>query len=359
MTFADAQLASYDALLFLSFGGPEKEEEVVPFLENVTRGRGIPRERLRIVGEHYFHFGGKSPINDLNKEIISHLEVELTSRGHILPIYFGNRNWYPFAHEAAERMSKDGVRNALVFATSAWGGYSGCRQYGEDIHNVRKHLKAKGLADIQFTKIRQFFDHPRFVAENAAALQEAITKIGSSLRPQTRVIFSAHSIPMSHDQAGGGAEDAHLYSRQVAESARLVAQAAGIKGYDLVWQSRSGSPHTPWLEPDIVAHVRKLHAEDEVTAVVVCALGFISDHMEVIWDIDCELKAVTEELGLQLSRARTIGPSSQFATMIVDLVEELTEGRAPEAVGTVSTLGCSINGAPCRPGCCQIPRRPH
>ena len=346
---------TYDALLVLSFGGPEGNEEVVPFLENVTRGRGIPRERLAVVGEHYFHFDGVSPLNGLNREIIGNLESEIADRGLDLPVYFGNRNWHPFANDTVEQMARDGVRNALVFATSAWGGYSACLQYNEDIRGMIAHLAEQGLPAIEFTKLRQFFDHPTFIHHMAEAVQEAVAAVPADRRDTTRVLFTAHSVPLTADRAAGGPEDAHLYSRQVAEASRLIAQAAGIDDFDLVWQSRSGNPATPWLEPDVVDHTREL-ADDGTRAVVVCPVGFISDHMEVIWDLDTELVAAAEEIDVHVERTRTAGQSPEFAGMVLDLVDELVTGSAPVGLGDVTVQGCTVNGAPCRPGCCQVSR---
>ena len=354
MTESSPNPRDYDALLVLSFGGPESNEEVVPFLENVTRGRGIPRERLVEVGEHYFHFNGKSPLNDLNREIIDHIEKELKSRGIDMPVYFGNRNWHPLAEDTAEQMVADGVRSALVFATSAWGGYSACRQYNEDIVRVQQHLEDKNLPNIDMVKLRHFFSHPAFIEENAKALQEAIAAVDEDKRDNMRVLFTAHSVPTAHDEVGGGEDNPHLYSRQVAEAARLVAEAAGVQEYDVVWQSRSGNPRTPWLEPDIVDHTEAIHAESGVKAVVVSPIGFISDHMEVIWDLDTELVDAAQELGVQVSRAYTVGPQDSFAAMIVDLIEENTAGCKPEILGNVSVQGCTKNGNPCAAGCCDI-----
>ncbi|MDO5031567.1 ferrochelatase [Corynebacterium sp.] len=352
MTDAQQTNRSFDALLVLSFGGPEGNEEVVPFLENVTRGRGIPRERLEAVGEHYFHFGGVSPLNKLNREIIANVEQELKNRGHNLPVYFGNRNWHPFGAEAVKQMAADGVRNVAVFATSAWGGYSACRQYDEDIAALDDVARTECGVDMTFTKLRQFFDHPKFIAEMAEALREACAAIPEGKR--SRVLFTAHSVPTAHDAVGGAEGDKHLYSRQVAEASRLVAKHAGIEDYDIVWQSRSGNPATPWLEPDIVDHTTQLHREEHIEAIAVCPIGFISDHMEVVWDLDTELVQAAEELGVQVSRARTAGPSQRFASMIVDLVDELEQGKAPESLGEVTVQGCTVNGAPCAEGCCDI-----
>ena len=354
MTDAQQNAQNFDALLVLSFGGPEGNEEVVPFLENVTRGRGIPRERLEVVGEHYYHFGGVSPLNALNREIIDHVSGELEKRGHNLPIYFGNRNWRPFTSETAEQMAKDGVRRVAVFATSAWGGYSACRQYDEDIKKMRDHLESQGLPEIEFTKIRQFFDHPKFVGEMATAVSEIWDQVPANKLDTPRLLFTAHSVPVAHDNAGGVAGDKNLYSRQVAEAARLVAEQAGISHYDLVWQSRSGNPRTPWLEPDIVNHTTALNRNEGVDTVVVCPIGFISDHMEVIWDLDSELQKAAEELGVKVLRTRTVGPTPRFAEMVVDLVEELEKGSEWETRGNVTVQGCTVNGAPCAAECCDI-----
>ena len=354
MTDAQQNAQNFDALLVLSFGGPEGNEEVVPFLENVTRGRGIPRERLEVVGEHYYHFGGVSPLNALNREIIEHVEGELKKRGHNLPVYFGNRNWHPFASDTAEKMARDGIRKVAVFATSAWGGYSACRQYDEDIQRMREYLAQQGLPEIEFTKIRQFFDHPKFVAEMATAVTEVWDQVAENKKGTTRLLFTAHSVPVAHDNVGGAEGDKNLYSRQVAEAARLVALQAGISDYDLVWQSRSGNPRTPWLEPGIVDHTTDIHHNDGIDTVVVCPIGFISDHMEVIWDLDSELQKAAEEMGVKVMRIRTAGPTPRFAEMVVDLVEELEYSREKETSGHVTVQGCTVNGAPCAAGCCDI-----
>ncbi|MDO5511116.1 ferrochelatase [Corynebacterium sp.] len=346
---------NFDALLVLSFGGPEGDEEVVPFLENVTRGRGIPRERLAQVGEHYFHFGGVSPLNRLNREIIANLGQELSERGHDLPIYFGNRNWHPYGEEAAEEMARDGVRRALVFATSAWGGYSACLQYNEDIKRILGHLEEAGVEPIEFTKLRQFYDHPIFIRLMSDALRESLEKVPTDRRAATRVLFTAHSVPTAADEAAGGAEDSHLYSRQVAEAARLIAENVGVDTYDVVWQSRSGNPRTPWLEPDIVDHTTALAAQG-VRAVVVSPVGFISDHMEVVWDLDTDLATAARDLDVHVERTRTAGPEQDFAAMVVDIIEELVNNDPPASLGEVTVQGCTVNGQACRPGCCQVSR---
>lgn len=332
---ADDRYFDADALLVFSFGGPEGEDEVVPFLENVTRGRGIPRERLRVVGEHYFRFGGVSPINRLNREIITNVRREFTRRGHDLPVYFGNRNWHPFGESTVEEMARDGVRRAIVFATSAWGGYSGNLQYHEDIQRLREHLEEKGLPPIEFVKLRQFYDHPALIAAVAQSVRRARAELPEAVRGTARMIFTAHSIPLAADASATKPGEEYLYSRQVAEATKLVAKQAGEDSYDQVWQSRSGPARVPWLEPDIVDHVVALHEAGDITGAVVCPIGFISDHMEVVWDLDTELREKTEELGIPMVRSATVGNTPAFTRMIVDLVEELTQGRDPERLGTL------------------------
>lgn len=346
----------FDALLVLSFGGPEGEDDVLPFLENVTRGRGIPRERLKEVGEHYYNFGGVSPLNRLNREIIEHLQAELASRGHDLPVYFGNRNWHPMAEDTAEQMTRDGVKNALVFATSAWAGYSACLQYHEDIRRIRHHLTQAGLPAIDFTKLRQFYDHPLFIETMAEHVKQAYAKVPDGRRDNAKLVFTAHSVPSAADQAAGGPESPKLYSRQVAEASRLVAEAVGVSDWDLAWQSRSGNPATPWLEPDIVDHVTALHETAGVDAVVCVPIGFISDHMEVIWDLDTELIDAAEELGVHVERVATAGHRPEFSRMVVDIIDELIADEEPARLGSLTLSGCTRNGQPCAPGCCQISR---
>ncbi|MBN9643470.1 ferrochelatase [Corynebacterium mendelii] len=347
----------YDALMLLSFGGPEGHDDVRPFLENVTRGRGIPAHRLDEVEEHYHHFGGKSPLNDLNREIIANIEAELARRGHDLPVYFGNRNWHPLAGDTACAMARDGVRNAVVFATSAWAGYSGCRQYDEDIELMAHQLAEEGLGPVTFTKLRQFFDHPKFIAATAGAVREAYAKLPADKRDGARLMFTAHSIPLSMDAAAGVDKEGSLYSRQIHEAARLVAKACGVADYDVVWQSRSGPPHIPWLEPDIVDHVTALHEAGELSAAVVCPVGFLSDHIEVVWDLDSELAEEAAEFGLPIQRAATVGHTALFASLIVDLIEELSAGATPQSLGDVPVKGCSVNGAPCESTCCVPPKK--
>lgn len=344
---------SYDALLWLSFGGPEGPDDVMPFLENVTRGRGVPRERLAEVAEHYHHFGGVSPINRLNREAIEAVEKELAVRGIDLPVYFGNRNWHPMVEDTLARMRADGVRRALVFPTSAYGGYSACRQYDEDIERARA---AVGDDAPDLLKLRQFFDHPLFVAANADAVRAAHGELDG--RP-ARTVFTAHSIPTAADAAAGPPpRGGEWYSKQVFEAARLVAAQAGVGDHDVVWQSRSGPPRIPWLEPDIVDHIDALH-ERGVTDVVVSPIGFVSDHLEVVWDLDNEAAERAAELGMGFARAATPNGDPRFAELVAELAQEqLADGGARKLSEVFPVAGCTLNGAPCAEGCCVPPTRP-
>ena len=339
----------FSALLFLSFGGPNGPADVRPFLENVTRGRGVPPERLDEVVEHYLHFGGVSPINRLNLDMIAALAAQLRSRGRDLPIYFGNRNWTPYVSEAIAELCRDGHERALVFPTSAWGGYSGCRQYHEDIAKGLASLTEQGeetVAAPLLRKLPQYWGQPGFITAAATAVRRAMAELGEGT--PIRIVFTAHSIPESADAtAGPPADGGHLYSRQVAAAAQRVADELGVDHHDLVWQSRSGPPQVPWLEPDICDHLRAL-GEQGVGRVVVCPIGFISDHLEVIWDLDSEAKELAEQLGIAYARAGTVGTDPDFIAMIADLIEQYADGA-----GDLDALGCGDNGGLCRPGCCQ------
>jgi len=334
---------NFEAVLLLSFGGPEGPEQVRPFLENVTRGRNVPPERLDLVAEHYLHFGGVSPINRINRALIIQLRAELADRGLDLPVYFGNRNWEPYAEEAVAAMRDNGIRRAAVFTTSAWSGYSSCTQYVEDIARARR---ATGPDAPELVKLRPYFDHPLFVEMFA----EAIAAAAGTVPGDARLVFTAHSVPVAADRRFGP----KLYSRQVAYATRLVAAAARYADYDLVWQSRSGPPQVPWLEPDVADHLRTLAASG-TQAVIVCPIGFVSDHIEVVWDLDHELRSQAQAAGIAFARAATPNADRRFAQLAVDLVDELRLGRAPDrASGPDPVPGClaSINGAPCRPPHC-------
>lgn len=333
----------FDALLLLSFGGPDGPDDVRPFLENVTRGRGVPPERLDAVAEHYMHFGGASPINGINRALISQLEAVMPE----LPVYFGNRNWDPYIEDTVAAMRDNGIRRAAVFTTSAWGGYSSCRQYVEDIARGRA---AAGAQAPELVKLRQYFDHPLFVEMFSEAIGAAAVQLPADLRDDARLVFTAHSIPV-------GADDRHgprLYSRQVGYATRLVAAAAGYDDYDQVWQSRSGPPQIPWLEPDIGDHLAALAAAG-TKAVIVCPIGFVADHIEVVWDLDNELAEQAAESGITLVRTGTPGADPRFARLAASLVEELRTGAAPQRVDgpdPAPGYGCSVDGAPCALRCC-------
>lgn len=328
----------FDAVLLLSFGGPEGPEQVRPFLENVTRGRNVPPERLDQVAEHYLHFGGVSPINAINRALIAQLRAV---QG--LPVYFGNRNWEPYVEDTVATMRDNGIRRAAVFATSAWSGYSSCTQYVEDIARARR---VAGPDAPELIKLRPYFDHPLFVEMFAGAIADA----AKTVVPGARLVFTAHSIPVAADERLGP----RLYSRQVAYAARLVATAAGYDEYDLVWQSRSGPPRVPWLEPDVGDHLAAL-ARAGTDAVVVCPVGFVADHIEVVWDLDRELASQAEAAGIAMARASTPNADPRFARLAAGLIDELRHNRAPQRVSGIDPVpGClaSVNGAPCRPPHC-------
>lgn len=328
----------FDAVLLLSFGGPEGPEQVRPFLENVTRGRDVPPERLDDVAEHYLHFGGVSPINGINRALITELQAELD-----VPVYFGNRNWEPYVEDTVTTMRDNGVRRAAVFTTSAWSGYSGCAQYVEDIDRARG---AAGPDAPELVKLRPYFDHPLFVEMFAGAIAAAADTVPSD----ARLVFTAHSVPVAADQRCGP----RLYSRQVAYATRLVAAGAGYTDYDLTWQSRSGPPQVPWLEPSVEDHLATL-AVSGTKAVIVCPVGFVADHIEVVWDLDYELRLQAEAAGMAFVRAATPNADRRFARLAADLIDELRTGRAPtRTVGPDPVPGClaSVNGTPCRPPHC-------
>lgn len=339
----------FDALLLLSFGGPEGPEQVMPFLQNVTRGRGIPPERLEAVAEHYQHFGGVSPINGINRALITQIEGVLADQGRDLPVYFGNRNWDPFVEDTVAAMRDNGVRRAAVFATSAWGGYSGCAQYQEDITRARAEV---GDAAPELVKLRQYFDHPLFVQTFADAIGDAAATLPEALRADARLVFTAHSIPLRAASRCG----TDLYERQVGYASRLVAAAAGHHDFDLVWQSRSGPPQVPWLEPDVGDHLDVLVGQG-VRAVIACPIGFVADHIEVVWDLDNELAEQAVAAGVALARASTPNAQRRFAELVVDLIDELNLDREPARVlgpQPVPGYGSSVDGAFCTPACAPV-----
>jgi ferrochelatase len=352
----------YDALLLLSFGGPEGPEDVVPFLENVTRGRGIPRERLAEVGRHYFLFGGVSPINEQNRELLAALRADFAAAGLDLPVYWGNRNWAPYLTDTLREISAAGHRRVLVLATSAYASYSGCRQYRENLADALAALEAEGRPVPAVDKLRHYFNHPGFLGPVTDAVLAALDRLPADVRNGARLAFTTHSIPLSAaDTSGppaahttGGAGGA--YVAEHLDAARTVAdavrEATGIeRRWELVYQSRSGAPQIPWLEPDICDHLEKEHAAG-APAVVMVPIGFVSDHMEVRYDLDTEAAAKAAELGLPVARAATVGADPRFAAAIRELVLEraATErGERPDRCA-LGALGPSHDVCPA--GCC-------
>jgi ferrochelatase len=304
--------ANYDAFLLVSFGGPEKRDEVLPFLENVLRGRNVPRERMLAVAEHYYHFGGKSPINDQNRALIAALTDEFASAGLKLPIYFGNRNWHPLLPDTLRQMKADGVRRVIALFTSAFGSYSGCRQYRE---NIAAAQEAVGAGAPQIDKLRLFFNHPGFIEPMIERTRAALDQVPAQRRVKAQLLFTAHSIPLAMAQGS-------KYEQHFREASRLVAAGVGHANWRLLYQSRSGAPNQPWLEPDILETVSELAQDGETRDVVVVPIGFISDHMEVMYDLDEEAKLKAEESGLNFIRAGTVGTHPRFVRMIRELVQE-------------------------------------
>ncbi len=333
--FSDTQ---FDAILVVSFGGPEGPDDVIPFLENVTRGRNVPRERLEEVAHHYELFGGVSPINAQNRALIAALRVELDEHGIDLPIYFGNRNWEPFLADALREMTADGVERALAFFTSAYSSYSGCRQYREDLFRAQQEV---GRSAPEVLRTRMFFNHPGWIEANADHVRTALAELSAVGKPH--LAFTAHSIPAAMARAC-------RYEDQLRESCRLVAEAVGVSDWELVYQSRSGPPHVPWLEPDILDHLEAV-SERGVTDVVISPIGFVSDHLEVLFDLDIEAAEKAAELGLRLVRASSASTHPAFVRMIRELIEErlgLREGRASVGRFAASHDVCPIDC--CLPG---------
>jgi ferrochelatase len=319
---------SYDALLVVSFGGPDGPDDVLPFLENVLRGRNVPRERMLEVAEHYYHFGGRSPINEQNRQLIAAIERDFTQNGPQLPVYWGNRNWHPLLPDTLRKMAADGVRGALAFVTSPYSSYSSCRQYREDVIRAQQQV---GASAPQVDKLRAFFNHPGFIEPMIERTREALQQIPPQRRDHALLVFSAHSIPLPMSQAS-------RYEEQLRESCGLVAdglddslsrweravrEASRVRlPWHLVYQSRSGSPGQPWLEPDIGDFIEQQHAHTALKDVVVVPIGFISDHMEVVYDLDTELAQRCQRLGINKVRAATVGTHPRFVQMIRELVVE-------------------------------------
>ena len=348
--------APYDAVLLLSFGGPEAPDEVMPFLERVTRGRGVPAERLVEVAEHYLHFGGRSPINDQNREFIAAMRTDFAARGIDLPIYWGNRNSEPYLADTVAAMRDDGVERAAVFVTSAYSSYSGCRQYRENL--------ADAVADVPgaptLEKLRHYFDHPGFVEANADALLAAWQQVPEAQRPGARVAFVTHSIPLAMEDSSGPDGGAYTAQHRAAAAAivgRLAERGVDVGAWDLVFCSRSGPPQVPWLEPDVNDYLTDQH-DAGTPAVVLAPIGFVSDHMEVVFDLDTEAAETAADLGLTMVRAGTAGTHPAFVATVADLLLErasVERGEAP-AKQAASPLGPSHDVCPA--GCCPNLRGP-
>lgn len=336
----------YDALLVVSYGGPEGPDDVLPFLENATRGRGVPRARLLAVAEHYHAFGGVSPINAQNRALVQALEAELAAKGPRLPVYLGNRNWHPYLEETIRRMGRDGVRRALALVTSAFSCYSGCRQYRED---VIRACEAVGGEAPGFDKLRVFFNHPGFIEANVAGLRATLREVEGEPPASVHVVFTAHSIPVAMARRSA-------YELQLGETSRLVAGALGLERWSLAYQSRSGPPQVAWLEPDLDDHLAAL-AGSGVRQVVVHPIGFLSDHMEVRHDLDREARARAEALGLGFHRVPTVGTHPAFVAALRNLILERTtnhpDRRALGALGPshdFCPIDCCPDGRPVAQG---------
>lgn len=327
---------TYDALLMVSFGGPEGMEEVMPFLENVVRGRNVPRERLLGVAHHYEMFGGASPINQQNRDLIAALKEELRAHGPALPIYWGNRNWHPLLADTLREMASDGIKNALAFVTSAYSSFSSCRQYQQ---NIAEAQTAVGVDAPRVEKLRAFFNHPLFIEANVDRIRVALSQIGVA----DHLAFTAHSIP---ETMAANCE----YAAQLEETGRLIAGELRVDNWKIVYQSRSGSPSQPWLGPDICDHLRQLHSDD-VRNVVIAPIGFVSDHMEVVYDLDVEARQLAEELGINVVRAATAGTHPSFVKMIRELILERVDNAPARFLGSrgvahsVCPVDCCLAGS--------------
>jgi ferrochelatase len=335
---------NYDAILVVSFGGPESREDVIPFLETVLRGKNIPRERLLTVAEHYYHFGGKSPINQQTRDLITALQAKLERNGPSLPIYLGNRNWHPLLADTLRQMEKDGIRRAVGFVTSAYSSYSGCRQYREDIARAQSEV---GPGAPEVDKLRAFFNHPDFIEATVERVRDALGAIPAEAGKNVQIVYTAHSIPLSMANTSD-------YVKQLREVQRLVSAEIGHANDVLVYQSRSGAAGQAWLEPDILDYLRRVKAENLASAVVLAPISFLSDHMEVLYDLDVEARQLCDSLGLTMSRAKTVGVHPKFIGMIRQLIlERMNPQLERRAVGI---LGARPDI--CAADCCPAPQRP-
>lgn len=332
----------YDAVLVVGFGGPEKRDDVLPFLENVLRGRNVPRERMLEVAEHYYHFGGVSPINAQTRAVIEALKEELARHQIDLPIYWGNRNWHPMLPDTMQTLADEGKKRVLALVLAAYSSYSSCRQYREDIARAQETV---GDAAPEVDKIRVFYNHPDFIAANAARVTTALEKLPIERRANAFVVYTAHSLPQSM-------ADQCAYEAQLQETCRLVSEAVGVtpERYELVYQSRSGRPQDPWLEPDVCDFLEGLKSRD-VTDVLVMPIGFLSDHMEVLFDLDEEAQQKCDEVGLNMIRVETVGTHPVFIGMLRELIEErLDDSHEKRVVGQFPP-----NPDVCAVDCCPAP----
>jgi protoporphyrin/coproporphyrin ferrochelatase len=342
----------YDALLVLSFGGPEAPEDVVPFLENVTRGRGIPKERLLEVGAHYFQFGGVSPINAQCRALVAAIRQDFAGSDVDLPVYWGNRNWDPYVADTVARMAAAGVRRPLVFVTSAYSSYSGCRQYREDLAQAVAAVGA-AAAPLRFDRVRAYFDHPGFVGPMVRSTIDALDELDAAVRESAELVFVTHSLPLSLAESSA-------YVAQHTAVAELIAREVGARTgvqrrHALVYCSRSGPPTQPWLEPDIGDYLAEARARG-AGAVAVVPIGFVSDHMEVVYDLDTQAAALAGKIGLAFSRAATVGVDPEFVAGVRDLVLERAAQARGEAVAPQARTALGPAAAVCVAGCCPNPR---
>jgi protoporphyrin/coproporphyrin ferrochelatase len=330
-------MPAYDAFLLVSFGGPEGPDDVMPFLRNVTRGRGVPEERLAGVAEHYFAFGGVSPINQQCRDLLAAVQADFTASGLSLPVYWGNRNWSPYLADTVRAMAADGVQRAVAFVTSAYSSYSSCRQYLDDIERARA---AVGPRAPRIDTTGRFFNHLGFIEPFADHARAALASLPGDVREDAHLVFTAHSIPVAMAEASG--PSGGRYVAELTEAARLITErVGGTHPWTLAYQSRSGPPSQPWLEPDVRDHLAEL-AKSGTLAVVVIPVGFVSDHMEVRHDLDVEAAHAADTLGLAFARAATPATDPRFASMITELVRERRD-----ALGTSGRPGDM-----CPAGCC-------
>ena len=364
---SESHTAPYDALLVVSFGGPEKPDDVIPFLENVTRGRGIPPERLDEVAKHYVDFGGRSPINDQCRALVAAVRDDLLAHGIQLPIYWGNRNWDPYLGDTVATMAANGIRRAAVFVTSAYSSYSGCRQYREDLYDA---VAATTTPTPRLDKLRHYFNHPGFVEAYTDTTSAALDRLPVEQRDSARLMFVTHSIPLAMAESAGPGGDAYV-AQHLSVSSLVATEVGRRRGtsydWDLVFCSRSGPPHVPWLEPDVNDHLVAL-SDSTASAVVVVPVGFVSDHMEVVYDLDTEAAATADRLGMTFERAAAPGTHPAFVATVRELLVEraATESGADVDRRALGRMGpswdvcasqCCPNPREARPALCQQERR--